>query len=282
MAREEEFDPFAPSSGLADDFDGDIIGAEFGYRSSYNNGDTALLLITVKATDGTTIGKAEDDPSETELMYACGNTWEVVDKGEGVQREDGKKMSFNKSSAVWSFIENVMKHDGGKLRAAGDPMRAEGYRGLGGFHWKRIPYKALNGEEKDRLVPVGPSTTSALGDDTEAKAKAPAKAKATATKAPAKAAAGPTAAEKAKAAMAKAAADKAAAEAGAEEGSEAGEDGVRAQLAAIALEVRQGGGDHETFVATVFETIDGSDSDEEIVPLVLDDGAGSVWAESDR
>lgn len=256
MAK-DEFDPFAPSTGLADDFDADIIGAEFGYRSSYNNGDTALLILTLQSTDGTVIGR--DGETETEVVYACGNSWEVTDKGERVQREDGKRMGFNKQSAIWSFIENVMQHDGGKLRKAGDPMSAAGYRTLGGFHWKRIPYKTVGGEEKMRLVPVGPSTTSKIAAD-----------------------GGKSAAKAEKAAEKKAPAKAAAKKNSGDDGEDNGglSAAVRAKLLMIAKRVKGEGGDHEAFVGAVFSEVEDADTDAAITAAVLDDGEGSVWAKA--
>ncbi len=247
---QREYDPFAASSGLADDFDADIVGAEFGYRSNYQNGETALLILTLRSTDGTPIG--QDGSHESEVIYSCGNKWEVVPgtNGAEVRHESGKPSNFNKNSAVWAFIENVMKHDGGKLRASGTPMRAAGYQTLGGFHWNRVPYKGMGDETKDRLLPTGKSGSSNGALPQTDAVSAPA---ATSAPAPAAAPATPSVPE--------------------------GLDAMQTmKLRSIAKRVKESGGDQEAFVTAVFAEVEGAEDSAPINNAILDMGPGSVFA----
>lgn len=246
----KEFDPFAPSSGLADDFDATITHAEFGYRQNYNNGDTALLILTLKSTDGTPIGKDGDFESET--IYSCGGVWEVVPGDSSkVRREDGKKLGFNRQSAIFtSFLAPVLEHDAsGQVRGHGDPMDATGYIGLS-FHWKRVPY---GDEGKDRLQPVGPSETAPAGESKPAAGKAATAATNGAPKAAAKAAA-----------------------------PKAAKGGLDAVTAAKLLGIAGECDDHDAFVSRVFDgdDIEGAQENAAVVTAVLADGEGSIWANS--
>jgi hypothetical protein len=263
---EKEFDPFAPSTGLADDFDAEIVGAEFGYRSSYKDGEQVLLILTLKSTDGTTFKDAEE---ETESLYSCGGAWEATEKGKRVQREDGKRMGFNNKSAVWAVIEAFMNVDGGALRATGDPMAAASYAGLGTFHWKRVTYKDLDGKDKERLLPVKMLVAGGAKKVTKKATK----------ETPAPTPEEPVAAEPEDTEAAAAPDTPVARATAAIEGLSAAES---AKLLMLAKKVRGEGGDHEKFVETVFETIDGAAESMAITNAVLagEENPAGIWARS--
>lgn len=149
----EPFDPFAPSTGLIDDFDFTIDSARFVFDANYNNGQTLCLRL-----EGRT-----DNPQKAELdqLYPCGSGWDVANGGREAVREDGKPKGFNNSSTYYAFIAAALAVAGDELRSrmAGDhpkgPMDATIWEGLT-LHLKQneIDYGGEIGK-KNRLLPTG-------------------------------------------------------------------------------------------------------------------------------
>lgn len=153
---DEEFDPFALSTGLADKFEGAITDPFFSFKPDYNNGETLLFQFDVNTGDSE-IG----DGGVVSLQYSCGNGWEAGNKGAIAQREDGKKKGFNQNSAMGQLIAAAMECAGDELRARAKnikegPMSAALWDGLN-FAWERKDFHtSINNEDVkyNRMLPV--------------------------------------------------------------------------------------------------------------------------------
>lgn len=94
---------FQFSSGLKDNFEGKIVSATFGYDAKYNNGETLCLILEIDPEDG-------DEPIRQ--LYSCGRGWDSADGGKRAVREDGKKINFNKNSAIADFYTALAQCEG--------------------------------------------------------------------------------------------------------------------------------------------------------------------------
>ncbi len=87
-------------SGLSDDFDFEVIAAKFEVRANYNEGRTPVIVL---------YGKSDDpDVDVDEVFFSVGTGWNVIDKGERVVHEKGRK-KFIKSSAYGRLIERAVE-----------------------------------------------------------------------------------------------------------------------------------------------------------------------------
>jgi hypothetical protein len=148
-------DPYALSSGLIDDFDGEITEAYFGTDANYNSGDSVLLILELKTN-------VEDKPSET-LKLSCGSGWAIENGGRNIVKEQGKAQ-FNKNSRVGLVLGAAIQAGAlDVMKAKGSPLEAATWQGLA-FHWERVDVKGFDGETKQVLLP-----TRFLGGATAAK-----------------------------------------------------------------------------------------------------------------
>ena len=88
------------SSGLVDTFEGTVTDAWFTFDDSYNNGETCVLKLVVKADTPGTFG----EDNTTTLLFPLGKGWEPTNKGEQVQHESGSPKQFNRSSGMGLLI----------------------------------------------------------------------------------------------------------------------------------------------------------------------------------
>lgn len=272
-----EFDPFAGSTGLPDDFDMVVKTAWFEFDPEFNNGQTLLMKMEVETSD-----PDFGEGGTGELRFSCGKGWETMDKGETATREDGTNKLFHQSTAYQMFIKGAISCDGAEkvLRGEGrgDPRIASMWVGTA-WHMnaKTIDYGVIDGQqigEKQKLVPssfLGEGTTLAsVGSGGSgggpAKAAGVKKVAPVAKAAPAKAAAPVKKATKAVAAPAAAVNGT-----GLTEGSPLWDS-----LYAVAME----SDDHASFVERAFNEVEGVASDDAVGQAVMDDGDGSVWAKA--
>jgi hypothetical protein len=268
-----EHDPWKFSTGLPDDFDGMIEDAYFMYDPEYNNGQTLLLKLEVKADDAEVA-----EMLQRPLQYPLGNGFTPIEGGAAVEREDGSKKGYHVNSGIATLLKAMLDCKGAQPVIQGpgrnNPFRAELFIGTN-WHWESKTFH-YGGEigDKDRLLPTsflgvkGQGAGAATG---AVKKAAPAKAAAPAAKAPAKA---QGAVKKASPAMAppveELPSEAPAATEGLEEGSEAW-----TQLWDIAMAADS----HQQFVEQAFE-LEGVADNEAVAQAVLDDGADSLWGKA--
>lgn len=252
MAHDEEFDPFATTTGLADDLDITIRNFRFGLDPAYTNQDGEMTLTGI-------CDFVSDDPDvgtngtiENQFL-TIGKGWEAIDGGKAVQREDGRPKGFNNSTYMGAIIDACMSIDPDKMRGRFEqtklsPMDAGYWEGLT-LHVEQTEYKAFD-KTRTRLLP-----TEVKGWGTE-KPK-PAK-KAAAKKVAAK----------------KAAATKVEEEVAEETGPTL--ESLKAAIVAIAKTSEDDGG--ATFIERCYSEIDGLDANDEAMALVDDvESAESIW-----
>lgn len=265
MASEEEFDPFAFSSGFIDDVDIEVLDAFFAFDPEYNNGQTLRLSLDVMTDDEDfgEMGRGVLRP------YPCGDGWTAEDKGAVAVREDGAQKTFNRNASIAKLVSAMMDCDGVEdvLRSEGrgDPRKASTYIGLK-FHMKNKEFD-YGGEigKRDLLLPVeflgvsgGPAPRAA---GAVKKAAAPVS----------KAAPAPTNAPAKKAAPAKAAPPK----------STPGE--VVAPVEGSPLyqqiyDIAWNAENQAKFVEACYEQVDGIAESDILAEFVLDESEGSLWA----
>lgn len=98
-SEEREYDPFAESSGLKEDFDGVIRSVTF-FKDPGQLNTTAI--VTIDAEDG----------SEVEAKYGLGSKWETYDGGETVEHPNGAKALFNGKTAWYDFFHTALAAGG--------------------------------------------------------------------------------------------------------------------------------------------------------------------------
>lgn len=120
----DEYDPYAGTTGLKENFDGTITAAAF-----YKEPEKAnyVCQVTVKADDG----------DDVELRYGLGKDWASYDGGETAEHVSGYQ--FNNRTAYWDFVnkavlaEKKTLSDGQKseIRTRGSVKQDEVGRDLG-------------------------------------------------------------------------------------------------------------------------------------------------------
>ena len=132
MPNDTDYDEFQGTSGLVDDYDGEITDAYFSTDANYNNGQTLCLHLEV-ATDDTS------NPEVTNL-YPCGPDWASYDDGATAEHPKGEKQRFNGNTKIMKLITAAMKS------GAEDEMRRrsrEEFAGVGHRHaalWKGLKF----------------------------------------------------------------------------------------------------------------------------------------------
>lgn len=153
----EEFDPFAGSSGLPDNFDAVVKDMYFEFDPQIREGQV-LVATFVLDTDDPDIG----ENGIYLLKMSCGDGWDTHDKGATAVRDDGNdKRLFHTSTAYQMWITKAIKLDGAEkvLRSGdrGDPRKATTWIGTA-WHIKseKVDYGTINGTvvgERDKLFP---------------------------------------------------------------------------------------------------------------------------------
>ncbi len=151
----EEFDPWALTSGLVDKYKGKIEDAVFGFKADYNDGQTLLLMFDVM-TDDSEVGEGGRDS----LQFSCGAGWEAKEKGNLAVREDSKKKGFNQNSGLGQLLAAALESGAGEelKKRAGEhgPMEAGIWNGLE-FEFERKNFEGtFNGEDRkwQRMLPI--------------------------------------------------------------------------------------------------------------------------------
>lgn len=284
----DEFDPFATSSGLPDELDFDITEAWFEFDPQYNDGQTLVFKINVKATD-----EEFGEGGVGVLMYPCGNGWTAAERGAVAVREDGTNKGFNNSSGYALFFLGAIACDGAEkvLRSEGrgDPRKAGMWVGTS-WHVDRKE-RNYGGEigTRSRLIPTkflgegGASTGAAKATGAAKKAGPVAK---SAGAGPVKAAgpvksAGPV--KKAAPTAQTQAVEELPADEAANNGADAGagaEFGPGNELYDTLYAMALAAPDHDTFMEQAFSSVEGVNGDEVVEAAVMDNGPDSMWAKA--
>lgn len=267
---EQDYDPFAPSTGLPDDFDAVVKAAWFEYDPEFNNGQSLVLKLTLQ-TDEEDFGK--DGNGTGDLLLSTGKGWTTNDRGATAVRDDGNtRKGFHQSTAYHLWIDGAIKCDGAEkvLRSAdrGDPRKAAMWVGTAWhINRKTVSYGGDIGD-KDKLVPtkflglandlseIAGGAGGGTGVQTAAKAAPVAKKAPAVKKAAAPATAAPAASGVATTAT-----------------------GVDAELHQELKALAMGCDSHEQFVEAAFELAAVSENDA-AQQAVMDGGEGSIWAEA--
>jgi hypothetical protein len=115
------------TTGLLDDADITITGAEFNYDAGYANGEQLLLILSGTST--------HPDYPEFTQFFSIGKGWETLDQGATVV---GEATGFHKNSQYGHFIQGAIESGAGEvLQARGMPDKASIWVGLK-FHVKRV------------------------------------------------------------------------------------------------------------------------------------------------
>lgn len=264
---EKDYDPFAGSTGLPDDFDAVVKAAWFEFDPEFNNGQSLVLKFTLE-TDEPDFGK--DGNGVGDLLLSTGKGWTTNDRGATAVREDGSRKGFNTSTAYFLWIDGAVKCDGAEkvLRSAerGDPRKADMWVGTAWhINRKTVSYGGDIGD-KDKLVP-----TSFLGLATNlAEIQRGSGATAGAASGPAAAPTKAAAAKKVPGPVKKAAAPVATAPT---------TSGIDAELRTQLKEIAFAAESHEQFVEQAFELAAVSE-DEAVQQEVMKGDEGSIWAEA--
>lgn len=264
---DKEYDPFAPSTGLPDDFNGEIKEAWFAYDPEYQDGQIPMLHMTLITDDDDF--NAQDKP----LKFACGKGWVIEGRGETVSREDGTTKGFHEGTAYQLFIMSALECAGAenvlRSESRGDPRKAAMWNGLS-WHFKRTEHDY--GGEIGKIARLMPKLFLGEKGIGSVEAQAVVNSAATPSKVPVKAtgpvkASGPTKA----AGPVKKAAPQAQAAATATWGEQ---HPLWETLWAVAWDADS----HESFVEAAFTTIAGVQGDGVVEQGVMDNGPESMWA----
>lgn len=115
------------STGLLDDADIEITGAEFGYDAGYANGEQLILILSGTSN--------QEGWEEFTQFFSIGKGWETHDNGATVVGKDG----FNKNSQYGHWIQGAIDSGAGEvLQSRGYPDKAGIWVGLK-FHVNRTP-----------------------------------------------------------------------------------------------------------------------------------------------
>lgn len=122
----DEFNSWETSSGLIDEYSGEVIDAHFGYKEEYRNGEALLLFLEIQTGDP----ELGEGGIITE-QYPVGNGWETGDKGKTATHESGRAKKFNGNSGVGLLIDSIRDAGGiAALSKKGESNEAASYIGL--------------------------------------------------------------------------------------------------------------------------------------------------------
>lgn len=269
----EDFDPFAGSSGLPENFHAVITNAYFEFDPEIANGQNLVCTLEMQ-TDDESFG----DNGVGVLKLSCGKGWDTQDRGETAVREDGNnKKGFHTSTAYFLWIKHAIACDGAEkvLRSAerGDPRRASMWIGTTWFvTGLKVDYGTINGTNVGERTKLVPSEFYGVYDNLAAFQAGNG---ATGSGAGSRAGVTPGAVPAKKAAPVKAAAPvkKAAVKAPAQTQAPAMDQELLDTLRTLALAADT----HEAFVEQAFELAAVAE-DEAVQQAVMDTGEGSIWA----
>jgi len=103
-----DFDPFALSSGLPEDYIGTIESAAFITDPKYNNGETVLLELTVVSPD--------PEVGTQSQRYPCGPQWRSYDGGQTIEHPN-ENAKINRQTAYGVLIQKALDVAGDVLRS---------------------------------------------------------------------------------------------------------------------------------------------------------------------
>lgn len=128
----DEFDPYAPGTGLKDDFDGTIMDTTMFVK--VEGQQNMAFQLQVRADDG----------EEVEQRYGVGGEWMTYDGGKTVEHPKGHNRQFNGQTAYSQLIVNALMTEARELFYAANrnhdnrgPQYAEVWHGLR-FHFKIV------------------------------------------------------------------------------------------------------------------------------------------------
>lgn len=128
----DEFDPYAPGTGLKDDFDGTIRDT------------TMFVKIEGQQNMAFQLQVRADDGEEVEQRYGVGGEWMTYDGGKTVEHPKGHNRQFNGQTAYSQLIVNALMTEARELFYAANrnhdnrgPQYAEVWHGLR-FHFKIV------------------------------------------------------------------------------------------------------------------------------------------------
>ena len=251
MAFDEEIESSYELSegGFVEEFTGTVKSAQFGFRSTYNDGETCLLELLVEPTEEDAAEfheEALDEDGLYSVLYSVGNKFEDADGGKAVVHESGRARRFNKRSGIGELLAHALPLEGlaDVLKKRGPATQADIWVGLT-FRFDNVSFSFKNRDDEDveytRLLPV-----EFLGEG-----EAPAAKKAASKKAPAK----------------KAPAKKAAAEPEADDDL-ADDDPIAALTAKVRgqlTKIAKGADDHDSFMEEAYATVDVDDAAEAVI-----------------
>lgn len=165
MATDEEYIKElmgSVSTGLPDDFTGTIANARFTSQPDYKDG-ALFFCADITDIDDPDVG---DDGKIEDQRFGIGGTsesskyrWITEDKGASVVRDDGKKASFNNSTALGRLLGGLLNQESfrsavTKRAQSGDrftPNQAAFYNGIRG-HWHRVEEKFTGQDGQERTM----------------------------------------------------------------------------------------------------------------------------------
>lgn len=153
---QEVEDSYELSSGLVDEFDGQILDAWFTVDNSYN-ADVTVLKLHVKALEPDVF--PAEDQNTTELIFPCTKGFEATDKGARLIHDSGKPRKIHKSSGLGLLVGAVCELDGGVdlLKSRGPATSADIWKGLSfTFENREFSWKGSDGQEHTytRMLPA--------------------------------------------------------------------------------------------------------------------------------
>ena len=147
------------TSGLLDDADIEITGAEFNYDAGYANGEQLLLIFSGTSN--------QEGWEEFTQFLSIGKGWDSPDNGASVEGNE----NFNANSQYGRFIQGALDSGaGGVIKDRGFPDKASIWVGLK-FHVKRVDVD-YGGEIGVKQVLV-PTAFNGEATSTAPKAEAP-------------------------------------------------------------------------------------------------------------
>lgn len=130
----DEFDPYAPGTGLKDDFDGTIMDTTMFVK--VEGQQNMAFQLQVRADDG----------EEVEQRYGVGGEWMTYDGGKTVEHPKGHNRQFNGQTAYSQLIVNALMtgpearelfYAANRNRDNRGPQYAEVWHGMR-FHFKIV------------------------------------------------------------------------------------------------------------------------------------------------
>lgn len=148
-------DPFALSTGLIEEYEGEVIDSLYTFDSAYNGGDTLVLKLQIKGLDEESLSTFKD--GETTELYPAGSGWEAADQGRTAVYDGKDNKKFNKDSGVGLLVSHAMSTEAAPIirERAGEAGAKDAsiWTGLR-FRFKRLTFGAGTDYERRRVLPV--------------------------------------------------------------------------------------------------------------------------------